>query len=151
MLLLGGGPEYEFYKRILETQEIENVILEQFHPKEELLKYYKASDVFVHPTSYDVWGLVINEAMACGLPAVVSDACVAGLELVEQGQNGYIISRNARDEIVEKISLVLRDEDKRKEMAYKALKAIESYTIENMASKHNKVISNIVDNTFDNR
>lgn len=144
LLLLGGGPEYEFYKRILEAQEIENVILEQFHPKEELLKYYKAADVFVHPTSYDVWGLVINEAMACGLPVVVSDACVAGLELVEQGQNGYIISRHASDEIIEKTKLVLKDETKRNEMARKALKTIESYTIENMAKTHREVLMALI-------
>ena len=48
-----------------------------FYPKEELKRFYMASDVFVHPTSYDVWGLVVNEAMAAGLPTVVSRPFVA--------------------------------------------------------------------------
>lgn len=144
LLLIGGGPEYDAYKELIVNERLENVILEQFYPKEALLKYYKASDVFVHPTSYDVWGLVVNEAMACGLPVVVSDACVAGLELVEQGQNGYIISRNASDEIIEKTQMILKDECKRKEMAGMALKAIRNYTIENMVTVHRNEISNII-------
>lgn len=144
LLLVGGGPEYDSYKKILEDEGINNVLLEPFHLKEELLKYYKASDVFVHPTSYDVWGLVVNEAMACGLPVVVSDACVAGLELVERGQNGYIISRDASDEIVRKTKLVLQNETKRQEMAYKALNMIQNYTIENMAKTHLAVFRELI-------
>lgn len=147
LLLVGGGPEYDTYKNIIEKERLKNVLLEPFHPKEELLKYYKAVDVFVHPTSYDVWGLVVNEAMACGLPVVVSDTCVAGLELVEQGRNGYIIPHDARNEIFEKIKLILKDNNKRKEMACEALKTIQNYTIENMASQHIAVLRDLIQET----
>ena len=59
----------------------------------ELKQYYKLSDIFVLPTKYDVWGLVVNEAMSQGLPVISTSACVAAIELVSNGYNGYVIDR----------------------------------------------------------
>src|SRR5204863_4787660 len=50
---------------------------------------YAAADVIVSP-SIETWGLVVNEAMACGLPAVVSDAVGCGPDLVKEGETGAI-------------------------------------------------------------
>ena len=58
------------------------------------------ADIFVHPTETDVWGLVINEAMAHGLPIITTDGCVAGLELVKNNDNGFIIPVNNIDIII---------------------------------------------------
>ena len=52
LLLIGGGPEKDNYENIIKENNLSNVILEDFHPFDELLEYYKAADVFVHPTSY---------------------------------------------------------------------------------------------------
>ena len=46
------------------------------------------------PTREDIWGLVINEAMAYGLPIITTDNCLAGLELIKNEENGYIIPVN---------------------------------------------------------
>ena len=52
---------------------------------------YAACDALVLPSDYgETWGLVVNEAMACGVPAVVSDAVGCGPDLVEEGQTGMI-------------------------------------------------------------
>ncbi len=50
---------------------------------------YAAADLIVSP-SVETWGLVVNEAMACGLPAVVSDAVGCGPDLIEEGRTGMI-------------------------------------------------------------
>jgi glycosyltransferase involved in cell wall biosynthesis len=47
-------------------------------------------DAFVLPSAYDTWGLVLNEAMLFGLPVVASRTAGAALDLVEEGQNGYV-------------------------------------------------------------
>ena len=67
-----------------------------------------AADVFVMPTREDIWGLVINEAMAYGLPVVSTDKCIAALELVKNGRNGYIIPPNQPKEIAQKVNITER-------------------------------------------
>jgi glycosyltransferase involved in cell wall biosynthesis len=52
---------------------------------------YAASDLLVLPSDHqETWGLVVNEAMACGLPAVVSDAVGCGPDLIEAGRTGAV-------------------------------------------------------------
>jgi glycosyltransferase involved in cell wall biosynthesis len=110
-----------------------------FKKKEELAQYYKAADLLVLPTWSDVWGLVVNEAMAYGLPVVTTDRCVAGVELVENGVNGYIVPVRDGDALAAAINRVL-SEDYRA-MGRASLEKIRPYTIENMAKAHVDIFS----------
>ena len=61
-----------------------------FKNQSELPRYYAAADVLVLPSDGgETWGLVVNEAMACGLPAVVSDAVGCAPDLIEEGRTGF--------------------------------------------------------------
>lgn len=144
LLLIGGGEEIDKYRAIIKENGLKNVNLEPFHPPVELYEYYKASDVFIHPTSYDVWGLVVNEAMAKGLPVVVSDTCVAGLELVENGKNGYLFPMGQEKVGIEKLSQIIACDDTLKAMAVESIKTIRDYTIENMAKTHIEVFKKVL-------
>ena len=62
----------------------------------QVARYYAAADVFALPTQYEAWGLVIIEAMACGLPVLVSRLAGAAVA-VEEGQNGLLLD-DPRDE-----------------------------------------------------
>ena len=57
-----------------------------------LLPYYAFSGCFVLPSTREPWGLVANEAMAAGLPVLVSDRCGCAVDLVESGRNGFVFS-----------------------------------------------------------
>lgn len=61
---------------------------EGFQAPECLPEYFAVADVFVLPSRYDGWGVVINQALAAGLPIITSDAVGAGFDLVENGING---------------------------------------------------------------
>ncbi len=144
LLLIGGGPEKANYEKIIKENNLSNVILEDFHPFDELLEYYKAADLFIHPTSYDVWGLVVNEAMACGLPVVVTNTCVAGLELIENGKNGYVTVLGEDSEFMSKINTVLDDDELRNKMSLNSLKTIEPFYIENMIESQMNTIDSVL-------
>ncbi len=62
---------------------------EGFKNQTELPRYYVAADVLVLPSESETWGLVVNEAMACGLPAIVSDAVGCAPDLIEEGKTGF--------------------------------------------------------------
>ncbi len=64
-------------------------------PTREVARYYAASDLFALPTQYEAWGLVIVEAMACGLPVVTSRLAGAAITVCE-GRNGSLLD-NPRD------------------------------------------------------
>ena len=131
--IVGDEPTEEF---ILwrKNKNLDNVHFVGFKTKEELKKYYMAADLFVLPTREDIWGLVINEAMAMGLPVITTDKCVAGLELVEKGVNGYIIPTENSEILAEKINQIFSKNYK--QMGQNSLNKIKNYTIENMAKVH---------------
>jgi glycosyltransferase involved in cell wall biosynthesis len=61
-----------------------------FANQTQLPEIYCASDLMVLPSQYDAFGVVVNEAMLCGCPAVVSDRVGAGYDLIVSGQNGFV-------------------------------------------------------------
>jgi glycosyltransferase involved in cell wall biosynthesis len=55
----------------------------------EISKAYVAADCLVLPSVSETWGLAVNEGMACGLPAVVSDAAGCAPDLIDEGKTGF--------------------------------------------------------------
>lgn len=133
--IVGGKPTQE-YLDFKQTHNLHNVHFVDFKTKDELKQYYRAADLFVLPTREDVWGLVINEAMAQGLPVITTQRCIAGLELVANNENGFIVPVDDAHELADKMQLVFTDEVRRQEMGQSSLKKIKEYTIESMAEIH---------------
>lgn len=139
-----GGDLTKEYKKIVTDLNLTNVHFEGFKTKEEIVNYYKASDIFVLPTREDIWGLVINEALAFGVPTITTDKCVAGLELIADGENGFIVPVENYELLANRINLIEENEILREEMASKSLQVVKSYTIENIANKHLELFHKIV-------
>jgi len=140
--IIGGEPT-DNYKEQINQYDINNVHFLSFLEYEELKKYYLAADIFVFPTREDVWGLVINEAMANGLPVITTTSCVAGLEMVENGMNGYLVPKDDVEQLVEKINYVLDNIDLKEEMSNNNLIRASEYTIENMAETTVNILKNV--------
>lgn len=130
--IIGGTPTDE-YLHMKEELHLEQVHFVDFKNKQELSEYYKAADLFVLPTREDIWGLVVNEAMAYGVPVVTTDKCVAGVELVESSVTGQIIPVEDSERLKAAISENIEYSG---EIAMACLKKMESYTIEEMAKCH---------------
>jgi len=62
-----------------------------FAQREQLAIYYALAEMLVLPTYADTWGLVVNEAMACGLPVILSRAAGCATELVREHWNGLLV------------------------------------------------------------
>ena len=134
---IGGQPE-QSHLDFCKEKSLRNVHFVGFQRREELAAFYRAADCLVLPTKSDVWGLVINEAMACGLPVITTDRCVAGLELVKDGVNGFLVPVEDNGTLAEKLNRML-SLDMRK-MGEAALEAIRPYTLENMAESHVRIL-----------
>lgn len=132
---IGGEPPAQ-YVAMKERYQLSNVHFVDFMNKETLREWYQAADLLVHPTRKDIWGLVINEAMACGLPVISTDRCIAAKELITDGENGYVVPVGDAAALAEKIQTVMQDDALRAAMSENSLKVIAPYTTENMAQAH---------------
>ncbi len=110
------------------------VCFHSFMTKKKLEKYYMAADIFVLPTREDVWGLVINEAMAKGLPIVTTTQCGSGQELVDK--NGLLIEGEDPDRFADAINKMLSDHNALETMSRESIIRIANYTIEESAIVH---------------
>lgn len=136
--LIVGGEEDQF-KELLKNYEIEtipdNIRIISFMSKDDLFEYYRASDIFVLPTREDVWGLVVNEAMANGLPVISTVKCNAGVELIEEDVNGKLIPVSDSESLYNAIRKLLSEPERLAQMGKNNLKKISSYTYEMMGIK----------------
>lgn len=137
-VVLVGGSDISAYKDMVSEKLKEHIYPVGFKNKEEMKKYYQAADLMVLPTREDIWGLVINEAMAQGLPVVTTDRCLAGLTLVKNGENGYTVPVEGVEALKQAIEKVFEG-DNASEFGRKSLEKIRNYTIERMAAEHRDI------------
>ena len=99
LILLGDGSLHDQYAKILAADLLqEKVFVGGRVPNQDLITYYGAADVYVTPSHVDGSSVSLMEALACGLPAIVSDI-PANLEWVQPGKNGWIFTDNDIDEL----------------------------------------------------
>ncbi len=137
---VGGEPTDE-YLNIKEELNLDNIFFEGFKLKSQLREYYLAADMFVLPTREDIWGLVINEAMAYALPVITTNNCAAGNELIEESVNGYLVDVEDDINLAKRIDELAKDKDLRQSMAKANFVKMQEYTIEEMAKRHIEIFS----------
>ena len=99
LLIVGDGSEMSALKKLVETRHISDVCFVGYIVFPHIVKFYKMADVFVLPSSYEPWGLVINEAMIMELPVVISSVVGCRADLVTNGKNGFVFKNNNKDEL----------------------------------------------------
>lgn len=101
---------------------------------EDLWATYCASDVLVLPSLFEPWGLVVNEAMAFGLPVVVSEEVGCGDDLVRDGQEGIVVRAGDRLQLAAALLALAGDDGGLRQRAAKAAHSrIAEWTLENEA------------------
>ena len=144
LLIIGGGEMECGYKELLKSKNITNAQILGFRSPEELKIYYYVSDLFVLPTREDIWGLVINEAMAFGLPVITTTSCGAGLELIEDDKNGKLFPVDDIKSLTEALKKFLEcNPDQLDDIARMNKEKISHYSLEYMAQKHEEVIESL--------
>lgn len=109
LILLGEGEQ----KAILQAQVNALTMSDKIHflpgcDWQDVPRFLALADALVLPSQSEPWGLVVNEAMACGLPVLVSDRCGCVDDLVQDGQNGYRFDPNQPDQLADRIGQLLR-------------------------------------------
>ena len=88
LLLTGNGEQEEALREL--AKEDDRILFQPFRNQSEMPWLYRMGDVFVLPSNSETWGLGVNEAMACGRAAIVSDRCGCAPDLIQDGANGFV-------------------------------------------------------------
>ncbi|MCC6488449.1 MAG: glycosyltransferase [Candidatus Hydrogenedentes bacterium] len=102
LLLVGSGRDEPRYRRFVQEEGLAHrVVFAGFVARDDLPRYYALADLLILPSRSEIWGLVINEALACGLPVLATDVCGATPDLVQEGMNGYVVPARHPDALCE--------------------------------------------------
>lgn len=109
LILLGEGEQKTALQQQADMLGISDKV--RFLPGcnwQEVPRFLALADTLVLPSQSEPWGLVVNEAMACGLPVLVSDHCGCVDDLVQDEKNGYRFDPNQPDQLADRIGRLLR-------------------------------------------
>jgi glycosyltransferase involved in cell wall biosynthesis len=101
LVLVGDGLQREQLKATAKRLNLSDVVWPGFKQADELPRFYALGGALVLPSTREPWGLVVNEAMACGVPVLVSKRCGCSADLVGEGKNGYTFDPEDEGEITQ--------------------------------------------------
>jgi len=121
VILVGNGPLQEALRQQVRS-DVECVHFAGFRNQTELPAFYATADALVLPSDgRETWGLVVNEAMACGTPAIVSDAAGCAPDLIDEGKTGYAYPMGAVDALADRMKKLMACCRQRPEVLRRAL------------------------------
>jgi UDP-glucose:(heptosyl)LPS alpha-1,3-glucosyltransferase len=143
LLAVGTGDSQAFLSRAVE-KGIGSQMVFVNHTRN-IVPYYQASDLFLLPTLYEPFGLVVLEAMACGLPVLVS-RLAGGSELIEDSKSGRLIE-DPKDalEVASKLEALLLNDELRAQIGRNARTVGEHRSWDMVASEYEAILGPLLD------
>ena len=106
--IIGEGSSKADLEKYVQENELSSIIkFHGFKQKEELPAFFAKSNALLFQTDFDIWGLVLNEAMAAGIPCLSSINAGATFDLIQNGVNGYAVDFNDKNAIATKIISII--------------------------------------------
>jgi len=118
----------------------ENCFFMDFQNQQDMPIIYRMGDCLILPSHGpgETWGLVVNEAMACGLPAIVSNKVGCANDLIEENKTGFVFQKGKIDILVEIVNHL--EKEKLKLLGKNAQKKIENWNYEKVAIEIEQLI-----------
>jgi len=143
LLLVGDGPEQAHIAQVARSGGL-RVKLAGFHQRADLPRLYAAGDVFVFPTLGDPYGLVVDEAMAAGLPVISTTAAGEINDRVVDGVNGYLVPPDDPEALTAAMRRLAVDAALRQQMGAHSAEMIAPYTPDHWAEAFEKAVEAIL-------
>ena len=136
LYLIGEGREKKTYMRLIKKYHLENVFILPYMNHKDLFSIYRAFDGFLLPTKEDIYGHVVIEALARGLPVFASSCSNAAKMVVKDGVNGRLLDFNNTEEVV--LALTKGFDPN---LAPACIESSRAYSFERSALEHDKIFA----------
>lgn len=131
LIMVGGGP---LKSKMAKESEGANIALVDWLSYTDLPGLYGRASCLILPSSFEPWGLVVNEGMAAGLPVILSEQVGALPDLLREGENGWVFKSGDEDDLVRVLDLLADSKQgELDEMGRNSKRLIGEYSVENWA------------------
>jgi glycosyltransferase involved in cell wall biosynthesis len=135
LVVIGYGPEKQSLDQFAASLNISSSVkFIESVANSAMPLYYALAETFVLLSLQDQWGLAVNEALACGLPVIVSERCGCVDEIVRDGDNGFIVDPTNVPQIANRLNRIIKDSGLRASMGANSREVISEYGLPLFAS-----------------
>lgn len=125
-----GNGEKEPYQIMIDELGLDQQRCHLYGPIPDVMKEYFSSSIFVLPSRFEGFGLVIVESMACGVPVISFDCENGPRSIISDGENGFLIPPFEIEAFAEKVMLLMKDEELRKMLGDNARRSVSQYNLD---------------------
>jgi glycosyltransferase involved in cell wall biosynthesis len=144
LVLVGRRAELDQMLSGFSSGTRQRISYEGFFDPKRLSEIYSQVHVFVLPSRYDGWGVVVNQALGAGLPIICTDEVGAGYDLLRPGMNGYRVRTGDAEELGRSMEELIQNRERMSEFGAASRKLAEEFTPEKGAAKWSKVLAQLV-------
>ena len=141
-LYIFGNGDRTAYQRIAEHMQLCNTV-HLMPATKDIAEEFSKSSIYVMSSRYEGFGLVLAEAMSCGLPCVSFDCPYGPREIIRDGEDGFLVEDGNIDELAQKLKQLMSDKELRKTMGAKAAMNITRYKPDNIMAQWIKLFQSI--------
>lgn len=138
--IVGHGIFEQFYKDFVQKNNLRRVFFEGTQQPE---RYYNDASLFMLTSSFEGWGLTLTEAQQYGCIPLAFNSYASLTDIITDGENGFIIPDNDINEYTERIKMIMKNEELRKEMAQKAIESSKRFEIKAICDKWKKLLDEL--------
>ncbi|WP_161971755.1 glycosyltransferase family 4 protein [Algoriphagus kandeliae] len=124
--IIGEGQDYEYLQSLIFKMGLKGKV-KISSPLKDIQTALIDSSIFVFPSKYEGFGLVLTEAMECGLPSIAYDCECGPSEIIRHGEDGFLVPLSDIDSLAKHIKILALDFSRRKEMSTNAVKNVKRF------------------------
>lgn len=129
--IIGSGEEEAKICSLISEYQLEDYItLHGFQTKEYVYEQYRKANLYIMTSFTESFGIVLLEAMSCGVPCIAFDSAEGSREIIDNGKDGYLIQDRRIDAMCKMIINVLSDPERLEKLSVQALKKADMYSYE---------------------
>lgn len=141
-LFIFGNGDRSAYQRIAERLQLCNTV-HLMPATKDIAEEFSKSSIYIMSSRYEGFGLVLAEAMSCGLPCVSFDCPYGPREIIRDGEDGFLAEDGNIDDLTQKLERLMSDKELRKAMGAKGAKNITRYKPETIMAQWIKLFQSI--------
>ena len=139
--IYGEGEQQE---AVVQTIQERNLNIAVHEPTPHIFDCYRESSFLISTSSFEPFGLVIPEAMSCGLPVIAYDCPYGPASIISDGNDGFLIKNNDRVHFAERMKLLMGDQELRLRMGRSAATAVQRFAAHHIMPQWKELFEGLV-------